>query len=77
MKIGLTYKSLCNDNIYDDKCIMLVRIDTQDATYHINPDGKTKILPYQPHIHIYKEGYGDKYAYLLPYEFSKTDDDIV
>lgn len=57
-----------------DKCVMLVRIDSQDATYHINPDGKTKILPYQPHIHIYKEGYGDKYAYLLPDEFSKTDD---
>ena len=74
-----TYRGRKNPNkvsyrILYDKCTMLVRIDTQDATHHINPDGKIEILPYQPHIHIYREGYGDKYAYLLPEAFSQTDD---
>ncbi|WP_298014080.1 DUF6978 family protein [uncultured Megasphaera sp.] len=55
--------------------IMLARIDTQDITSHTNPDG-TRIEPLEPHIHIYKEGYGDKFAYPLPTEFNHTDDII-
>lgn len=57
------------------QCIILVRIDTQDPTPHTNPDG-TRIAPLEPHIHIYKEGYGDKFAYPLPEEFSHTNDII-
>jgi len=34
---------------------------------HRNPDGKEIACP---HIHIYKEGYGDKWAYPLPDELS-------
>lgn len=54
----------------------LVRIDTQDATSHRNPDGKIIIPPYQPHIHIYTEGYKDKFAYPLPSSFGNADDII-
>lgn len=55
---------------------ILVRIDTQDATPHRNPDGNIIIPPYQPHIHIYTEGYYNKFAYPLPDSFSDTDDII-
>ena len=55
--------------------IILVRVDTQDPTPHTNPDG-TRIEPGEPHIHIYKEGFGDKFAYPLPAEFNYTDDVI-
>lgn len=61
--------------IYDGHNI-LVRIDTQYAASHINPDGKTIIPPYQPHIHIYTEGYNDKFAYPLPNCFNNADDII-
>jgi hypothetical protein len=36
---------------------------------HSNPDGE---VIDGPHLHIYTEGYGDKWAYPLPDEF--TDD---
>ena len=49
--------------------IILTRIDSRDQTRHINPD-KTIIEALQPHIHIYREGYDDKFAYPLPREFS-------
>lgn len=55
--------------------IILVRIDTQDPTSHTNPDG-TRIEALEPHIHIYKERHGDKFAYPLPNEFNHTDDII-
>lgn len=61
--------------IYDTHNI-LVRIDTQYAASHRNPDGKIIIPPYQPHIHIYTEGYNDKFAYPLPNCFSNADDII-
>lgn len=57
------------------QCIILLRIDTEDPTPHENPD-KTRIEPFEPHIHIYKEGYGDKFAYPLPKEFTNADDII-
>jgi hypothetical protein len=44
--------------------IVLVRIDFGGQP-HRNPDGQEIT---SPHIHIYKEGYGDKWAYPLPYE---------
>lgn len=64
----VSYRILYNSSI------LLVRVDTQDATPHINPDKKIIIPPYQPHIHIYREWYGDKFAYPLPNEFKDTDD---
>ena len=54
--------------------VMLVRVDTQDATPHANPDKKIVIQPHQPHIHIYREGYGDKFAYPLPNAFRNAED---
>jgi len=27
-----------------------------------------------PHIHLYREGFGDKWAYALPKEFAQPDD---
>ncbi|WP_404989330.1 DUF6978 family protein [Clostridium culturomicium] len=41
---------------------ILLRIDTAGGGRHLNPDGE--FIPC-PHIHIYKEGYGDKWAYPL------------
>lgn len=42
--------------------VILVRIDL-DGPPHRNPDGAE--IPC-PHIHLYREGYGDKWASLLP-----------
>ena len=47
------------------KTIILLRLDIGSAP-HKNPDGEEIS---SPHIHIYKEGYGDKFAYPLPAEF--------
>ena len=55
--------------------IALVRLDLDENKPHQNPDG---IVIKGPHIHIYKEGYGDRWAYLLseisPCPFSNTSD---
>jgi hypothetical protein len=45
--------------------IILVRLDL-DGPEHTNPDGE--VLPC-PHLHIYREGYGDKWAEALPPSF--------
>ena len=47
------------------KTIILLRLDIGSAP-HKNPDGEEI---HSPHLHIYKEGYGDKFAYPLPAEF--------
>lgn len=44
------------------KTIILLRLDINSAP-HRNPDGEVLT---GPHLHIYTEGYGDKYAYSLP-----------
>jgi hypothetical protein len=41
---------------------ILLRLDIDGPT-HENPDGTEVACP---HLHIYKEGYADKWAYLLP-----------
>jgi hypothetical protein len=41
---------------------ILVRLDI-DGPPHVNPDGADVPCP---HIHVYKEGFGDKWAYPLP-----------
>jgi MoaA/NifB/PqqE/SkfB family radical SAM enzyme len=49
---------------------ILARIDLAGGL-HRNPDGKE--IPC-PHIHLYREGYNDQWAYPLPKEFTKPDD---
>ncbi|MGM9580385.1 MAG: DUF6978 family protein [Anaerovibrio sp.] len=43
------------------KSVLLIMIYANDKTAHINPD-KSFIPPMTPHIHIYSEGLGDKFA---------------
>ena len=51
--------------------ISLVRVDFGGPP-HTNPDGETIQTP---HIHIYREGFGDKWAMPLPADrFSNTTD---
>ena len=50
--------------------IILLRLDLNPAP-HRNPDGKVVT---GNHLHIYKEGFGDKYAYSLPDVFSDCKD---
>jgi len=52
------------------KTIILARLDFEGAP-HRNPDDKE--IPC-PHLHVYREGYGDKWAYPLPAIFSDVDD---
>ena len=47
------------------KVVVLVRLDLGGHP-HRNPDGQE---PECPHLHLYKEGYDDKYAFPLPREF--------
>lgn len=49
---------------------ILLRLDINGPT-HTNPDG---VMIGSCHLHIYKEGYGDKWAYELPNEVCHTDD---
>ena len=52
------------------KTISLLRLDLGGAP-HRNPDGKVVT---GNHLHVYKEGFGDKYAYPLPEEFIDCKD---
>ena len=52
------------------KTVILVRLDIGGAP-HRNPDGEEVPCP---HIHLYREGFGDKWASALPNEFSQPDD---
>ena len=52
---------------------ILLRIDTSSGGRHINPDGT---LIECPHIHIYQEGYGDKWAYPLDTSIFSDINDI-
>lgn len=49
---------------------MLARLDLDDLP-HRNPDD---VLVPGPHIHLYKEGFGDKWAYPLPECFTDPKD---
>lgn len=55
--------------------IALIRLDLDENKPHQNPDDA---IIKGPHIHIYKEGYGDRWAYpiteLNPCPFSDTSD---
>ena len=51
--------------------IVLMRLDINGSP-HRNPDGQE--IPC-PHLHIYKEGYGVKWAYAVPVDrYSDTED---
>jgi hypothetical protein len=51
--------------------VVLVRLDFGGAP-HRNPDGRE--VP-SPHLHIYQEGYGDKWAFEVPSDkFSHIED---
>ena len=52
------------------KSIALLRLDI-GAAEHTNPDGT---IVSENHIHVYREGAGDKWAYELPEEFIHPDD---
>lgn len=50
---------------------VLVRLDFGGAP-HRNPDGKEVL---SPHLHIYREGFGDKWAFEIPTDrFSHIED---
>lgn len=60
----------CNYTTLYNGSTVLLRVDTEQAI-HTNPDGTD--VP-APHIHIYREGYEDRYAYPLPESFSDHTD---
>ncbi|MGC6411198.1 MAG: DUF6978 family protein [Candidatus Puniceispirillaceae bacterium] len=60
--LKLTYQTMAR------KTVPLVRLDLHGAP-HRNPDGEKVDTP---HIHLYREGYGDKWAY----ELNKLPDGI-
>lgn len=47
------------------QAVILARVDLFGSP-HLNPDGEEVPCP---HIHLYREGFGDKWAYALPEEF--------
>lgn len=53
-------------------CVVLVRLDFGGSP-HRNPDDTE--IPC-PHLHIYREGYGDKWAVLAPSNKFKNTNDI-
>jgi len=51
--------------------VVLVRLDVSGSP-HRNPDDTDVPCP---HLHVYREGYGDKWAVSLPdHQFPRTDD---
>ena len=54
------------------KAVIIARLDIGGPP-HRNPDGEEMPCP---HMHIYKEGYGDKWAISLPAEFNHLSDSI-
>jgi len=55
------------------RTIILARLDLNGAP-HTNPDGQTI---YGSHLHLYREGYGDKWAEPIdPATFSKPSDPV-
>ena len=52
------------------RSVILARVDI-DGPPHRNPDGEEISCP---HLHIYREGYDDKWAITLPDDFRNPDD---
>ena len=53
------------------KVIILFRLDI-DGSEHMNPNEER--IP-SPHLHVYREGYGDKWAYPVPLDKFKNLND--
>lgn len=53
--------------------VILIRVDIKGPP-HGNPDGEEVPCP---HIHIYREGYGDKWAYPLENHITTDTSDLV
>lgn len=53
--------------------IVLIRLDLAGTT-HRNPDGE--LIPC-PHLHRYKEGFGDRWAMPIPEDLFKQVDNII
>lgn len=53
-------------------CVPLVRIDFAGPP-HMNPDGSEINCP---HMHLYQEGYGDRWAYTIPKDKFNNVDNI-
>ncbi|MCY6372408.1 DUF6978 family protein [Clostridium ganghwense] len=66
----INFEKITYQNLHKRTSTPLIRIDLAGPP-HFNPDGE-KVLP--PHIHIYKEGYGDKWAEPLNNIFTNTND---
>lgn len=68
LKQGVIELKMFTFNNRAQDCFVLCRLDIDDKV-HKNPDGH-KIN--EPHIHFYKEGFGDKFAYPAS-QFNFTD----
>lgn len=62
----------CNYNTLSRHKVVLVRVDLFDHG-HRNPDGQ---LIVGPHIHRYREGFGDKWAESLPLDIFTEPRDL-
>lgn len=60
----------CSFNVVFNKSITLIRLDIEAGRVHTNPDGQD--MP-SNHLHIYREGYDDRYAFPLPECFTDPD----
>jgi hypothetical protein len=70
LRQGRMELKMVNLNTRANECFVLCRLDIDDRM-HKNPDNK-KIN--EPHIHFYKEGFGDKFAFpAKDYGFSNFD----
>ena len=52
--------------------VILARLDFGGAP-HRNPDGQSID---SPHVHLYREGYGDKWAFPVPHEHFRNLNDL-
>ena len=69
IKRGRRNINKCSFNVVYNKSIILLRLDIEPGRIHQNPDGRD--VP-NPHLHIYREGYDDRYAIPAPECFVDT-----
>jgi len=72
--IGRKYQQLsrCTYQERYEKIIVLVRVDIKGPS-HTNPDDS---MVSAPHIHIFKEGFSDKWAYPLSNDHFRNPSDL-
>lgn len=66
IKRGKRNINKCSFNVVYNKSIILLRLDIEPGRIHQNPDGQDVT---NPHLHIYREGYDDRYAIPAPESF--------